>query len=110
LDSNQDGLASCTSFIFGIEPILPALFVTKIPTWTPLKNLENTLPHLFRPSKVFLDFFPVSVRRGLVLAPSTAAVVASRQGFEVKVFQRSWFIFLEVTQNYLSGDFRLENI
>jgi len=61
-------------------------------------------------SKIFLDFFPVAVRRCLVLAPTTAAVVATRQSLEVKVFQRSRFVLLEVRQNHLSRNFRLENV
>jgi len=61
-------------------------------------------------SKIFLDFFPVAVRRCLVLAPTTAAVVATRQSLEVKVFQRSRFVLLEVGENHLSCNFRLENV
>ena len=61
-------------------------------------------------SKIFLDFFPVAVRRCLVLAPTASAVVATRQRLEVKVFQRGGFVLLEVGENYLSRNFRLENV
>jgi len=61
-------------------------------------------------SKIFLDFFPVAVRRCLVFAPTAPAVVATRQRLKVKIFQRSGLIFLEVGENYLSSNFRLENV